>query len=435
MTDQPKEDEFNEFDDADFENEVFDEPFDDDGAYLDDSLDDAAFDDADWEEEAFDDGLEGPASEPAKKTKAKKGLSFNTMVIIGGVLVGIVVMGAQLFKAPKDIIPEDAPFISALTPAGQVSNPVTAPVERARMEQAEKESEQTTGFIHNPEALNPTPEAPAAPEEAAQGDVLTPMPKMESAPKLRGPDDAPALQAPEVPDTLDKVANGFDEIQAPADAEEENSAAQFLKQAMDGRGQDVQDAPQDSEQTAELVVPEETAPQQPEVAAPADMQEPALEDETIQSVTDLEKELQDTKMQLANIQEERDSTVQSLQEELESLRTELKETKNDLSAAQSAVKKAEAQAATAAPKVEKAPSTPKTTAPVRKTAAPKPAPTKSWELRAAQPGKAWVSEVGGRGEMRALVVGDTLAGIGEVTSITYNNGIWTVQGTAGKITQ
>lgn len=58
----------------------------------------------------------------------------------------------------------------------------------------------------------------------------------------------------------------------------------------------------------------------------------------------------------------------------------------------------------------------------------------NWELRAAQPGRAWVSSSAG-GEMRTVNVGDYLEGIGKVTSVSYSNGVWIVQGTKGRIKQ
>jgi len=73
-------------------------------------------------------------------------------------------------------------------------------------------------------------------------------------------------------------------------------------------------------------------------------------------------------------------------------------------------------------------------------AKPSPAPTKKvikpivWELRAAQPGRAWVSKQGER-DMQSVEVGQTLPNIGQIRAITYQNGLWTVVGTNGTISQ
>lgn len=84
-------------------------------------------------------------------------------------------------------------------------------------------------------------------------------------------------------------------------------------------------------------------------------------------------------------------------------------------------KPAEAAAETAKPKEAAKPA-----APVRKV---------EWVLRSARPGSALVSERGSN-EMRTVAVGDTLAGIGKVTSIAADSqGRWVVNGTRGSIKQ
>ncbi len=60
--------------------------------------------------------------------------------------------------------------------------------------------------------------------------------------------------------------------------------------------------------------------------------------------------------------------------------------------------------------------------------------TPRWVLRAAQPGRAWVSKPGDR-EMKALQVGDNLPGIGRIQDITFDGRKWTVVGTNGRINQ
>jgi len=83
-------------------------------------------------------------------------------------------------------------------------------------------------------------------------------------------------------------------------------------------------------------------------------------------------------------------------------------------------------------------------APVKKTAVKKKAPAKTkaapksktvqWELRAAQPGKAWVAQKG-RDDLQPVIVGDTLSGLGRITSISYVNNGWIVTGQKGSIKQ
>jgi len=60
--------------------------------------------------------------------------------------------------------------------------------------------------------------------------------------------------------------------------------------------------------------------------------------------------------------------------------------------------------------------------------------TIQWELRAAQPGKAWVSQPG-RQDIRSVEIGDTLPGLGRITAVNYSAGRWIVQGTRGRLVQ
>jgi len=80
-----------------------------------------------------------------------------------------------------------------------------------------------------------------------------------------------------------------------------------------------------------------------------------------------------------------------------------------------------------------------------KTVAPKKAPVKSippkvvkpkivWELRGASPDKAFIA-VKGTQNLKTVSVGETLDGIGRITSIAQENGRWIVRGTSGNIYQ
>ncbi len=57
-----------------------------------------------------------------------------------------------------------------------------------------------------------------------------------------------------------------------------------------------------------------------------------------------------------------------------------------------------------------------------------------WVLKSAQPGQAYISR-SGQNDMISVHIGDTLAGIGKVTSIDVVAGHWVVQGTSGSISQ
>ena len=64
----------------------------------------------------------------------------------------------------------------------------------------------------------------------------------------------------------------------------------------------------------------------------------------------------------------------------------------------------------------------------------KVSPPVRWELRSAQPGKAWVSKQG-QDDVREVNVGERLSGIGRVTAITQTGGRWQISGTSGSIKQ
>jgi intracellular multiplication protein IcmG len=57
-----------------------------------------------------------------------------------------------------------------------------------------------------------------------------------------------------------------------------------------------------------------------------------------------------------------------------------------------------------------------------------------WKLRSARPGNAVIYDSRGR-EMKTVEVGDSVAGIGKIRSISVVNGKWVVQGSQGKIVQ
>lgn len=131
--------------------------------------------------------------------------------------------------------------------------------------------------------------------------------------------------------------------------------------------------------------------------------------------------LDEMELQITQIREKGDLKIEDVSQDLASLKQEM-----------GAIVKAPAPKK-AAPKVVKK-SKPKPKAKATPKASPKATSKISWELRAAQPGKAWVSKKGQR-DVRPVVVGDSLSGIGRITAISYNGARWSVQGTSGRILQ
>jgi hypothetical protein len=124
--------------------------------------------------------------------------------------------------------------------------------------------------------------------------------------------------------------------------------------------------------------------------------------------------------------------VTSLEEKIAQLQQDIADMKAARTAAAPAPHKEEAKPEK---KAEKSPAKPASKKAVAAKAAKPAAPAATWVLRAAKEGTAWVSEKGSN-ELKSIKTGDTLSGIGRVTSIAQDDaGMWVVTGTLGKINQ
>jgi hypothetical protein len=70
---------------------------------------------------------------------------------------------------------------------------------------------------------------------------------------------------------------------------------------------------------------------------------------------------------------------------------------------------------------------------IEKTTAPQ-ASKPLWTLKSASPGRAVISN-SAAGDYKTVVVGDTVTGLGKITSITETTSGWIVTGTKGKISE
>jgi hypothetical protein len=77
---------------------------------------------------------------------------------------------------------------------------------------------------------------------------------------------------------------------------------------------------------------------------------------------------------------------------------------------------------------------PKSTSSSKKTTRTVVTPKKSWTLRGASPGQAYVAEKGTR-NIQNITIGDRLDGMGRIKSVALENGKWVVRGTSGTIRQ
>lgn len=215
------------------------------------------------------------------------------------------------------------------------------------------------------------------------------------------------------------VPGGPDMAAAPATAVESDPLAAPIPQNDMGAAPDLAAAPV----TAPVVAPVEPAPVATDTASAAELA--TLKEK----VSSLESELAD------------------LRKQADANKAALKSAEERASKAEDRATKAEAKATAAAQRNQSsaaaAAASDDTPAPVKRRAVRRhsaaataaPAPTKRWVLKSAKPGTAWVSQPGSN-ELKTISVGDTLSGIGRVTSIAADSsGRWMVNGTRGNISQ
>ncbi|MBW7910109.1 MAG: hypothetical protein H3C49_02380 [Alphaproteobacteria bacterium] len=388
-------------------------------------------------EEEFDDVSLDDAQEPAAEEKPAKKKSG------GGALVSVIallaVLGGGGFAAVKYLgvqLPFDIPGLtqSAQAPAAQTP---AAPTMTAS-------ADLPAGDL---------PPQPAVPEDAVgalpDANAISPAETAGHDGSINAPWDSLA-DAGEAPanDAVDAGAS----IAAPADTDTSNIvdpfAAMPTEQAADMPATspavpaDTASAPDASNIVDPFAaMPAEQATQAvPAADSAVDTAAPVLESAVAPAVdntadkarfADLEKQLAESKKALAASEKAKaqaESALAKKSEELSQAQADLKAAQKHAKDAAAAVKAAseDKPAAAVATSNTAAPKAAKPAASVKKV---------SWVLRSAKPGMAWVSEKGSS-EMRTVSVGDTLAGIGKVTSIAADaQGRWVVNGTRGTINQ
>ncbi len=483
-----------EFDDNGLEGEDFDDAYFDEtveDAGIEDlpseegDLGDEDFEAEDWQDEEVEDaGKKGKKAKKDKPVKSgeKKKMSSNTLIIMGAVVLGVGVMLFNLSKPPAGGAAGAKPvdnFKSPLNIGGIMDGTLLG--DKPKDLTAENPVEEDQGFLTKvPEETNPPQPTPIAPEDTSL--ALTPMPGEEgAAPSVeapRGPDDTvPAAngeQIPVVPITTDDsnasvTVEATPAVETPAGetppeataSPETPSAQDILSKAIAERSDDqAGDIPAEEAKSEETAAAEETKTEDvkaeekpaeaaveipvaetPSVAVVDAEEVKALESKLEGKIDELLKRMETIETDLNNVREAKGDNTKDIEESVQSLKEEIAELRSR-PAAEAPEKKAKLKKAESNPEplenaaieetVEEAAPAP-VPAP-KKAAAAKPAPTSQWELRAAQPGRAWVSPQGSR-DMQSVVVGDTLAGIGKVTGIVYQNGQWTIQGTQGAIHQ
>lgn len=436
MVDKPKDD--NAFEDADFEDldSLEDDDLGDDG--WDDDL--GAVDSADSTGDTDDDSSERPVS--GEKTFVQKNfmLIVVAIVVVFGGVIGLSLMGGGS-SAP-------APDEQAAVPGDALPD---APAQTAYEEGAD---------------MPPMP-APINPEEA--DGALTPMP---TPAELQDNTELAELNVDEVPaqppsGTTPQGEAPFDyrpteEREASANPEPQN-AAEKLSAEFKNRSQTESIAPVaptetiiDSEGNVIAmpapVIPEEKKAEEQQ-QQPSSAAEPAP---TLQAPSEASPHLEAQDKQIESLQSKlgtQEAQIAEAEKAAQALQDSLKSKDEEIATLSKKIEELEQKLADAAraPAPEKQAAAPKEVKPVaaktekpaakktptsapQQAKAPEAAPAKvvSWELKAAQPGKAVLASRS-TGDTRNVAVGDTVDGLGKITAISNDTGRWTVRGTKGQV--
>lgn len=441
----------NDFDmssDDDFYDEALDDNFEFDD--VDEDLDeidlDAEFADGDfdsglddeWDDDESDDEYEDDF-QPINEKK-KIGLNFNTIVIAGAVVIGGLVMFTQLNKKPDAEYgsAKVERFATALKMQGNFKGPGSVDEKKIAAEEGVKvvndgDANQDGGFLFDENILDAE-------------DVAGDMPPM---PSPIATDQENADQQLQVTNISDLTADVNDETSSkdsqtpnPPPVETKNIAEEDKIFSME----DITEKMETVKGDAEAEVKELVENIVPEIKTKLEAVVP-LNKEPVKQISELNKKPEvntvDPKMTSVQSQPASDSLdtkLDSIIQRLESMDNKIEQIemsnnsqiKDIVADIESLKTNKSTRVASSQPKSQSKPK-PAPKKAVRKKA-PRKASTASWELRAAQPGKAWVSKKG-QSNMQPIVVGDNLSGIGRIQDITYTNGKWIVRGNAGKITQ
>lgn len=375
---------------------------------------------ADDEWDAIDDG----SGEDTQQAPAKKKSSLTNKLIIGAAVVvgaGVMVMtmmgGApqNTAQAPQPVAPSAAPAdmaampadVSAPTPA-PLPAPAPAPAPVADLPaygadpadaQTPREPDQALpaqGIFNDPQALDSALQdvgQDARPVEVSDA------PAMPDAPMAAAPVPAPSVAMPKANDLL--------KPSAVADAPVADAAPVIAEQPMPAPVSEPTPAP--------------AAPVADQAASSVDAEMTAQMLDRLDLIAARLDQLED------DLSVVRKESAAAATDEVEELRAAVKALEKKLSTQAQAPARAtttdEPVARTTTLKAE-----PKSKPAVRQ------AQPVQWVLKGAQPGRAMVSRAG-ESEMRTVEVGDSLPGVGRISSIAYENGRWVVTGSEGRISQ
>lgn len=419
----------NDFQGDDFQDTSFDDADTYDADYT--TGDDLADDEWDtMDDGAGDDGQQAPAK---KKSSLTNKLIIGAAVVVGaGVMVMTMMGGApqNTAQAPQAVAPSmptpASPTDMAAMPA-PLPAPAPAPAPAANLPavpaygadadsaaaQMPRDPDQglpAQGMFNDPQALDSTLQD-AGQDSGQESDILAPAPLADARPVEVS--DAPAM--PDAPMAAAPV---------PAPSVAMPKANDLLKPSA------VADAPvADVAPVVAEPMPAPVSEPTPAPAAPvADQAASSVDAEmTVQMLDRLDliaARLDQLEDDLSVVRKE---SAAAATDEVEELRAAVKALEKKLSTqAQAPARATTTDAPVARTTTLKA--EPKSKPAVRQ------AQPVQWVLKGAQPGRAMVSRAG-ESEMRTVEVGDSLPGVGRISSIAYESGRWVVTGSEGRISQ
>lgn len=417
-----------EFDDIeDIEN--FDDDLLDDDVELADDVDIEAEDfedDEDWGDE--DDQASDDISVKSKSSSSKLLLPLFALIAVGG--------GGYFYYTQMMNTDTGNGFATQTTqslPQDQANNPVspqvpenTAPID---ISATDPSIPMPSPISNETDSIETIEEQPATfreinnfdisetvqPLETPDNNVLTPMPNMAS--------DNPA--------TFEDAA-----IQEPAIIEESVEEVFVADNAVTAPEMDtVHDDLELHNDQNNIISPPPTAITEPNATHAKDVNNAEMEQ--IQAdMQALRENMQSQISDLNNALSQKDQTIDSLENQVQGMENNLAQKDKELAALKKELQVAQKASSVPAPKTQNKPKV------SDKPAAPKKTASKQaekeimpkWELRSAQPGRAYVS-IKGSNDVQVIEKGDTLHGIGKILSISNKNGLWVVQGSNSNITQ
>lgn len=424
---------------------------------------DESFNDEDFNEESWDDSLEDGGDEPADEDQQaaapkKKGGLFNI------VLIAAAVLGGGAFIYLKVLAPSSGGSESAPVPVAEA--PIETPAET---QQAAAVSPAPSPLTPDPvvaplqapasDSMLPTlaPDTPAVPAPAApppedvQVAVSTEAPLTETTPAPLATAPVPAPQqpveiatAPPMPAPISMAASPEATVKSDGDF---NSGLPSAKDIMLASPAATHDAPPEAG-----VISADAAKSIEQKLSVLLTRLDTFEGR----ITNLESGLHQLSSKTTTLESKAPAGQEDVKDTLQALAHKIDRLEKEKTAAPAA-ESSPAATAPAAPDVskidtptfvpaapepveapeetsiEKTPKTEVALKPVIKAESAAPAAAGVWVLRSAQPGTAMVMSKKD-GEMRTVRVGDSLSGLGRITSIEQRGSRWVVQGTQGTLT-